>query len=274
MLYKVEIQNSQGTLLALPFGDYSNGYLVKPIDGLDPVPANVVSSSFANIDGEQHQSSRREKRQITLKLGLKMGAAGTVSALRAKLMGFLMPKAKVRLTFYREDGPDVDIYGVVETFSCPQFVKEPEANIRILCHQPDFIVPHLYGSANYSTPGTDEHVIMYADEGAVETGFEFRMTVNRPISQFTIFHRSTDQTLNRMLFAEPLLAGDVLTISTVAGNKHATLTRAGSDSSLLYAISPDSSWLNLFPGPNYIRVYAEGAAIPYTITYTSKIGGL
>jgi hypothetical protein len=274
MLYKVAIQNSQGTLLVLPFGDFSSGYLVKPIDGLDPVPANVVSSSFANVDGEQHQSSRREKRQITLKLGLKMGVAGTVSALRAKLMGFLMPKAKVRLTFYREDGPDVDIYGVVETFSCPQFVKEPEATIRILCHQPDFIVPNLYSAAGNTTSGTNEHVINYNDEGVVETGFEFRMMINRPISQFTIFQRSSEETLNRMLFAEPLIAGDVLTISTVAGDKHATLTRAGSESSLLFAISPDSSWLQLFPGPNYIRVYAEGAAIPYTITYTSKIGGL
>lgn len=274
MLYKVEIQNSQGTLLVLPFGDFSSGYLVKPIDGLDPVPANVVSTSFANIDGEQHQSSRREKRQITLKLGLKMGAAGTVSALRARLMGFLMPKAKVRLTFYRDDGPDVDIYGVVETFSCPQFVKEPEATIRILCHRPDFIVPDIYESSSYTTSGTDENVVMYDDEGAVETGFEFRMMVNRPISQFTISQRSSEETLNRMIFAEPLLAGDVLTISTVAGDKHATLTRANSDQSVLYAISPDSSWLNLFPGPNYIRVYAEGAAIPYTITYTSKIGGL
>jgi hypothetical protein len=77
-----------------------------------------------------------------------------------------------------------------------------------------------------------------------------------------------------MLFAEPLIAGDVLTISTVSGNKHATLTRAGSDSSLLFGVAPDASWINLFPGPNYIRVYTEGAAIPYTITYTSKVGGL
>lgn len=272
MLYKVEILNSQGEMLVLPLGDFSNGYLVKPIDGLDPVPANIVSSSFANVDGEQHQASRREARDIIMKLGLKMGAAGSVSSLRAKLMRFFMPKAKIRLTFYREDGPDVDIHAVVERFSCPQFVKEPEATISLRCHQPDFFVPHIYGSTNQTTSGIDEHVIEY--DGSVETGFEFRMTINRPISQFTIFHRSSEETINRMLFAEPLIAGDVLTISTVSGDKRATLTRAGSDSSLLYGISPDSSWLNLFPGLNYIRVYAEGAAIPYTITYTSKVGGL
>ncbi|UGL63257.1 minor tail protein [Arthrobacter phage Tokki] len=272
MLYKVEILNANGETLVLPLGDYTNGYLVKPIDGLDPVKANIVSSSFANIDGEQHQSSRREARNIIMKLGLKMGMAGSVSTLRAQLMKFFMPKAKIRFTFYREDGPDVDIEGVVETFKCPQFVKEPEATISVMCHQPDFIVPHVYGSSNYTTAGTDEHEIYY--DGSVETGFEFRLTVDRSITEFTIYHRSYGETINEMRFAEPLIAGDVLTISTVAGNKHATLTRNGSDSSLLYGIPPDASWLNLFPGPNYIRVYAEGAAIPYTITYNSKVGGL
>lgn len=272
MLYKVEIRNAHGETLVLPFGDYNNGYLVKPIDGLDPVRANIVSSSFANIDGEQHQSSRREARNIIMKLGLKMGAAGTVSSLRAQLMKFFMPKAKIRFTFFREDGPDVDIDGVVETFNCPQFVKEPEATISIMCHKPDFIVPVATTFSSVTTSGVDEQEVIY--DGSVETGFEFRMTIDRSISQFFIYQRASDETINEMLFAEPLIAGDVLTISTVAGNKHATLTRAGSDSSLLHGISPSSSWLNLFPGPNYIRVYAEGAAIPYTITYNSKVGGL
>ena len=272
MLYKVEVLNAQGETLVLPLGDYSSGYLVKPIDGLDPVKANIVSSSFANIDGEQHQSSRREARNIIMKLGLKMGMAGSVSSLRAQLMKFFMPKAKIRFTFYREDGPDVDIYGVVETFKCPQFAKEPEATISVMCHQPDFIVPAINGSSNYTTEGTDEHAIFY--DGTVETGFEFRLTVDRSLPQFFIYQRSYDDTINQMFFDEPLIAGDVLTVSTVSGEKHVTLTRNGSDSSLLYGMSPTSSWLNLYPGQNYIRVYAEGAAIPYTITYNSKVGGL
>jgi hypothetical protein len=272
MVYKVEARNSQGNTLVLPLGDYSNGYLVKPIDGLDPVDANIVSSSFANIDGEQHQSSRRASRHIIMKLGLKMGAAGSVSSLRAKLMKFFMPKSIVRLRFFREEGPYVDIYAVVEKFNCPLFVKDPEATLNLKCHLPDFYVPDPYTIASQTTPGTTEKLIDY--EGSVETGFVLRMAINRSISQFTVFHRSTEETINQMYFSEPLIAGDVLTISTVSGDKGATLTRNGSDSSLLFGISPDSSWLNLFPGPNYIRVYAEGAAIPYTITYTSKVGGL
>lgn len=272
MLYKVEALNAQGETLVLPLGDFSNGYLVKPIDGLDPVDANVVSSSFANVDGEQHQTSRREARHIVMKLGLKMGMAGSVSSLRAQLMKFFMPKSTVRLRFFRDDEPDVDIYAIVEKFNCPLFVQEPEATLNLKCHLPDFYVPDPYSSAGNTTSGLTEQLITY--DGSVETGFEFKLMVNRSISQFTIYQRSGGATINQLLFAESLIAGDVLTISTVSGDKRATLTRAGSDSSLLYGVAPDATWLNLFPGPNYIRVYAVGAAIPYTITYTSKVGGL
>lgn len=274
MWVKFAVVNSQGSTLEFPFDSYRNGYLFQGMDGLDPVDATIVSSSFANIDGNQEQSSRRGARNITTKLGLKAGAAGTVSSLRTKLMGFFMPKSQVKLIFYRDDGPEVEIIGTVEKFTCPIFTKDPVASISIMCYHPynDFYIPHIYGSANYTTPLTDEHEITY--EGTIETGFEFRMTINRSISQFTIYHRSNEQTINQLLFAEPLIAGDVLTISTVSGNKHVTLTRAGSESSLLIGMSPDSNWLQLWPGENYFRVAAVGAPIPYTITYTSKLGGL
>jgi hypothetical protein len=272
MVYKVEVLNSQGVTLVLPLGDYSNGYLVKPIDGLDPVDANIVSTSFANIDGEQHQTSRRESRHIIMKLGLKMGVAGSVASLRAQLMKFFMPKSEVRLLFSRDDEPDVHIYGIVEKFNCPQFVKDPEATINLTCHKPDFYVPDPYLVSGSTVADITEKLVDY--DGSVETGFEFKLMVNRSLSQFTIFQRSNEETISSLTFNQPLIAGDVITISTVAGDKRAILTRAGADSSLLYGVTPDSSWLNLFPGPNYIRVYAVGAAIPYTITYTSKVGGL
>jgi hypothetical protein len=78
----------------------------------------------------------------------------------------------------------------------------------------------------------------------------------------------------QMDFAGSLVSGDVLTISTVSGNKYVTLKRASVVSSLLYGISPTSKWLEFLPGDNYIRVYATGATIPYTITYTKRYGGL
>jgi hypothetical protein len=79
-----------------------------------------------------------------------------------------------------------------------------------------------------------------------------------------------------MDFSASLVAGDIVTISTVRGNKQVTLNRGGTLSSLLYAMSSQSiNWVELIPGgDNVIRFYATGAAIPFDLTYTPRYGGL
>ena len=98
--------------------------------------------------------------------------------------------------------------------------------------------------------------------------------MNRTIGEFIIHNRLPNGETPSMEFVAPLLAGDVLKISSESGNKYATLTRTGSDVPILYGVSPVATWLNLWPGDNNIRVQATGAAIPFTITYTAKYGGL
>lgn len=275
MLTQVEVRTDQGALLTLPLQDVSQGLIVEDIQGLDPVKATIVSSSFAQLDGEQYQSSRREKRNLIIKLALEPDyAVGSVQGLRNLLYQFFMPKSRVRLRFFSVDQPTVDIEGRVETFVAPKFTKEPSATMSILCFDPDFRTPTpviVPGTTVASGLETTHNYL-----GTVETGFVFRLMVDRNISEFTIYHRPSDDSLRALEFQAPtpMIAGDVLTISTQPGNKYATLTRAGIDTSILYGISPQSNWINLFPGPNKLRVYAEGAAVPYSIEYTTKYGGL
>jgi hypothetical protein len=104
------------------------------------------------------------------------------------------------------------------------------------------------------------------------------MAVNREITGFALYVRGVDGIQYEMDFALPtgsMVNGDILKISTVPGNKYATLTHAGVDINVLYAISPSSPWIALQPGANKIRLLVSGAgAIPYTIQYTDKYGGL
>jgi hypothetical protein len=100
------------------------------------------------------------------------------------------------------------------------------------------------------------------------------LNVNRALSAFTIYHDPPDGTLRQMDFAASLISGDVLTVSTISGNKYANLLRSGVTSSVLYGVSPQSAGPVLQPGDNYIRVYATGAAIPWNIKYTNRYGGL
>lgn len=273
MLTRVEVTTNQGLTLALHLSDLSNGYAVEEIEGLDPVKANIVSSSFANMAGEQYHSSRRELRNIVFKLGLKPDySTESASELRRNLYGFFMPESQVRMRFFVEGEAAVDIYGRIETFDCPLFSKEPEATISLICHQPDFYNPEPVIIEGLTTSDSTEFLINY--QGTVDSGILFKLEVDRTLPEFTIFHRPADDTLRSLAFIKTLSAGDVLDISTVAGAKGATLIRNGNGTPFLYGVSPYSNWITLSPGPNYIRVYAEGAPVPYTIEYTDKYGGL
>jgi hypothetical protein len=171
----------------------------------------------------------------------------------------------------------VDIWGMVESFDCPQFVKDPEATITLLCFEPDFIALQPVSFDGMTSASQDQAI--YVDyEGSIETGILLKLRVNRELKGFEIHQIADDDTLRILEFAKsPLIAGDILELSTISGAKRASLYRGGYSAnrvSVLYGVQTSSNWINLYPGANYIRVYAEGAPVPFTIEYTNKYGGL
>lgn len=274
MLTLVEVRTSQGDFLSLPLHDVVEGYPVDLIEGLDPVKATLVSSSFAQMDGAQYHSSRRESRNIKIRLGLEPNYAyeELVKDLRQRLYTFFMPKTLVNLTFYLSTGLIVNIDGRVESFDSALYTQDPAVDISIICFDPDFYSPNSTSMSLLSTASEVDSLVPYI--GTIETGVKFTVYVNRNLSEFTIYHRTPSNELRSMDFALTLIAGDVLEISTVPGSKYVTLTRAGVQSSVLYALSIQSSWIELMSGDNYIRLYAKGVGIPFDIVYTTKYGGL
>lgn len=279
MLERVEVRTPQGTLLVLPLEDVSSGLFIEEIDGLDPVKATLVSSSFANVDGEQNHSSRREARDVKLLVGLETDyITNTVRSLRNRLYSFFMPKSSVYLRFIHDDGFTADIVGTVETFETPIFTKEPQAAISVHCFNPDFVVP-APTVENLTTVETDLDVeegwfnVNY--DGTVGTGVVVELTLNRVEQALTIYNQQPGGVLQQLDFSAPLAIGDVVRISTVSGSKGATLTRAGTLTSVLYGVSPQAAWITLEEGINKFRIYSTGTpAIPYTLEYLTRYGGL
>jgi hypothetical protein len=273
LLTSVEIRTQQGELLTLPLDDISNGIVVEEIEGLDPVKAILVSSNFAHSDGEEFHTARRMPRNIKMRLGLEPDyVTENVRDIRKRLYNFFMPKSPTSLRFVLSDSSNVDIVGIVETFETALFTKEPVVDISMMCFDPDFYDPTPAVISGTTTDLTTETLVEY--EGTVETGFLLTLSPDRSIDEFTVYLRPPDDTLRTLEFSYPLLAGDTLEISTRVGQKGAWLTRGGVRTSALYGVSPQSNWLEFQPGDNHIRVYAEGAGIPYEIEYTTKYGGL
>lgn len=269
MINLVEVTNNQGSVLGLSLDQVESGLVLGEVEGLEPVKATIVSSSFAQQDGVQYQSSRRDQRDIKLNIDLEPDyAVDTVRSLRKQLYRFLMPKSAVKLRFHDDDGLVVDIEGRVESFDAPLFTDEPNASINIICFNPDFVETTSEEVPGNTVSTGTEFTIDY--EGTVETGIIFTLNVNRAMPAFSIYHRWPDGTLRQLDWTYPLVNGNELIISTIPGEKSAKI--AGT--SVLYGITPQSNWIELQPGVNTFRVYSEGAAVPFTIEYTNKYGGL
>jgi hypothetical protein len=282
ILSALKLTNGQGSVLNLPLGDPSNGYVVKNIDGLGPVKATLVSSSFANMDGEQYHSARRSARNIVISLVLEPDY-GVMDAktLRDMLYRFVMPKSSVKVTFTLfdqfsisivEQTLELEIMARVESCEPPLFAREPTIDISLMCFDPDLVDPRLIDYVGTTTSDLTMRSIDYV--GTVDAGVLFTFRPNRPVNEFTIYHQPPDQTLHTIEFAYPLLTDDVVAISSVPGSKFARLVRDGVESSVLFAISSQSDWFTLQPGSNAFRVYATGDPVPFDIEYTVKYGGL
>ena len=105
----------------------------------------------------------------------------------------------------------------------------------------------------------------------VETGVKFRLLVDRTIETgVTLNHRDGADELQSLSVSVPLGNTNVLEVNTNSGQKEANINGI----SMLYGVSPYAQWITLTPGLNYIRVFVEGAAVPFTLEYTHKYGGI
>lgn len=272
-LSKIEARTAQGAMLPLSLTNPDLGFKVRNVDGLDPVKANIVSSSQALLDAEQYQSSRRVTRNIVIKIGVEPDWITTsVQDLRDMLYDFFMPKNQSFQRYFRDGKNPVDIMGYVEDFSFPLFTADPEATISLICLDSDFVDSVMITLSLGTVPTALQYPLDY--EGNIETGFVFTLRVNRSIPGFTLYNSPADGSLHQLVFLYPLVNGDIVQISTVNGNKYVTLTRSGVVTDILYAMSPSSDWIQLFKGVNNFRAFVDGGSIPFDLTYQNRYGGL
>jgi Siphovirus-type tail component, C-terminal domain len=273
MLTMVECENIQDGLLLLPLMDASGGYVVRDIHGLDPVKAILTSSQLAQMDGEQSQNKRRGSRNITMKLGLEPDYVTTsVAGLRANLYNFFMPMSLVTVRFYEDDVLFGQSDAVVETCENDRFSSDPQVDISLICYDPDFYAPAPTVISGSTVTDLTTRTITYP--GTSDTGVKFTLTFPGSASEVRLYNTRPDNIVNTIDIIGSFLAGDILTVDTNPGSKAVTITRAGLTFSVLYWVDHTPKWISLTRGDNLFRAYYNGAAIPYTLEYTARHGGL
>ena len=273
MLTLVEVINSRSNTLSLPIADSSSGYVVKSIEGLDPVKAALTTSTLAGTDGAQAQNARRDTRNILIKLGLQPDyISTTVQSLRSALYDWFLPKSNVGFKFYLDGVLHVTTSGQVETCGNSMFSQDPEVDISVICYDPDFYAP----ASEILTENTvtDTSTVTVAYGGSSDAGVIFTLNIDRDLTGFTIYNTTPENVVQKTDIVGTFVADDIVVINSVPGSKAITLLRGSVSSSILYYLDPSSDWVTLKKGSNEFRVYASGASMIYTLEYTPLYGAI
>jgi hypothetical protein len=282
VLQKIELFSSNPSAPELPLGGFmpsDDPVQVRSIDGLGPVKAEVASSAFATGRGELYQGSSVGKRNIVMTLGLNPDwAEQTMSNLRQKLYRYLLPQAWTKLRFFSDYLPVVDIEGIVESFEPNIFSQDPEIQVSILCHKPDFIEADANSYEGVVDDGATELEFEYV--GSVNTGLELRIdrTVANPsyLGDISVALKSPEDPQN-------FVAEDV-TIDTLKYFKLSSVPNAkrvqsiavadGAITNLLSKMTTESVWPEIKPGVNVLSVAAAEPGQKWTMAYFNRFGGL
>jgi hypothetical protein len=281
MLTQIKANASYGKLLFLPvLTDDASGFTVRNVDGLGPVRAEIVTSTFAMLDGSNYQASSVDNRNIVITVGLEpYHGSLTVKDLRDKIYSVFMPKNKVDLAFYdhslaNNQTKEYLTSGYVESCEPNIFSQDPEIVISIVCPDPFFYDPTETLYQGTTTQTTDMADVNYP--GSSDNGFHLRMTITDPAVNQIVVYRMLPSGLVETFTVKysQFQAGDVLDISTTHKSKIITVTRSNIKFSILHAVDPVSTWLELAPGTNKFRVYTNVGALAYDLRYTVRHGGL
>lgn len=282
MLRRMEVFSSNPSAPELPLGGFmpnDDPVQIRSIDGLGPVKAELASTAFASGRGELFQGSSVGKRNVVLNLGLNPNWIDqTLATLRQRLYAYFLPESWTKLRFFSDHMVTVDIEGIVESFEPNMFSEDPEIQVSILCHKPDFIDIDATIYEGIVDDGTAELEYVYA--GTVNTGFEIRVdgSVDNPSysGNFTIRNRAPE--VNQDFLIEGVLVDTTkyFKLSTVRNAKRAQVIAKGDGAAtnILSKVTSASVWPEIRPGTNLLSVAASEIGQVWTMAYYNRFGGL
>lgn len=224
-----------------------NNYVLKKVDGLNPPPIEIYTTPMLgkNLIYQGQTPDTREV-VLTFELNPTFSIGQSISEMRQALYAFLnyTPKKTVYSTslllydqtedYYAQ--PFGVIQGYVKKIETPIFSSSAEVQITFSC-----LSPYIYGF--------DEEVVSidvashptFVDFVRIGTAtcqpkFSAVLTQNAASCSFQCDG-------NTMTLTHAFQNNDVLSVSTVDGEKYIRLTRGGVTSNIIHALSADSVWL-------------------------------
>jgi hypothetical protein len=253
--------------IIIPIGQHDNevfprhpymGLKVVDIKGIGPPNALINTHDGARTPGGRLSHSKIEKRNINITFVIEDLETGDTDIGRHLLNLYFAPGVKIELGFWGSNR-SLAIDGVVESNEVNLFSRNENVEISIICPQPFF-----------RSTQQEEHVINPSHlpdtplpryDGEQPTGGIFRFGFLGP-SDGDIFLNSSlrvgeymhlDNSIIKSIIGRKIRKDDRIRIVTTVGEKEITfIPLSGSIKNLLAAVTEDSTWTLLYPGPNTI----------------------
>ena len=285
MIRAVTVKNYRGEELRMELTNPErSGFIITAIDGLGPVKANINSTECANADGARYNSARLSYRNITMHL--TMYPYGNIENLRQKTYKYFPIKQKVNLEIETDNRICVT-EGYVEANEPDIFSSQESTNISIMCPYPYFYsgdddatsVAHFGSDEGFEFPFSNESLdtpklsfagivsggrypVVYdgdSNPGVIIHIFARGSVVNPGVKSVTLNKTITISSSKlTSLTGSGVLAGDEFVISTIRGNKYATLIRNGESINILSCLGQNAGWFWLVNGKNMFSVSGTG----------------
>lgn len=286
MIKSVTVKNYLGEWVKIDLADDDpeHGLLIKSIEGLGPVKANINTTNLATNDGSLFNSARLDERNIVLQLYFQ--ESPRIEDARQRTYKYF--PIKKRLEFLIEtDNRFVSAKGYVESNE-PDIFSDQESNqISIICPDPYFYsagekgtnVTIFYGveplfEFPFENDSLEEDLIEFGSienqtertvyyEGDAEIGITITIHAVGEARHIAIYNIGTKEVMRidtdklAALSGSGIVAGDDIIISTVRGEKSIQLLRGGTYTNVLNCLDKGSDWFQLSKGDNIFAYVAE-----------------
>lgn len=299
MIKSVTITNHLDESIKLDlFNPEESGFIIKSIEGLGPVKANINFKELATNDGAIDNSARLSSRNIVM--SLQFMESPTIEETRLKSYKYFPIKRNIKFLI-ETDSRICETIGRVETNVPTIFSNAEGCQISILCSNPYFYSAGENGTNQTIFYGTEPlFEFPFSNESLTEDLIEFGSVENR--TEGTIYYdgdaeigitiqihavgeaeglviyntktreimRINDDKL-KSLMGSGIQAGDEITITTSRGEKGIYMLRSGVTTNILNSLEKPIKWFQLSKGDNTFAYTASSGLTNLQFRIENKV---
>ena len=299
MIKSVTITNHLDESIKLDlFNPEESGFIIKSIEGLGPVKANINFKELATNDGSIDNSARLSSRNIVM--SLQFMESPTIEETRLKSYKYFPIKRNIKFLI-ETDNRICETIGRVETNVPTIFSNAEGCQISILCPNPYFYSAGENGTNQTIFYGTEplfefpfsnesltEDLIEFGSienrtegtiyyDGDAEIGITIQIHAVGEAEGLVIYNTKTREIMRinddklKSLMGSGIQAGDEITITTSRGEKGIYMLRNGVTTNILNSLEKPIKWFQLSKGDNTFAYTASAGLTNLQFRIENKV---